>query len=231
MFRCRDDYTSDVAYEQQEYTVILGDLIRSRRQKRRQQFAKELSVVLGRVRKHFSPQIYAPLVQTQGIDTLSGVLKQPQVSYRVCREINEQLLPNAFRFAIVQGRLDVGLRSRDASRIDGPAFHAAADLIERAKNEGHHYVFNLGRFAESDRVLTALANLVHVSRARWTKRQRDIIDLYRKLGNQNATGAKLGITQQAVSDALSKASYKEVAHAEEVIESILGAIPDKSSAL
>lgn len=170
----------------------------------------------------FSDTFHAPLVQTQGIDTLSGVLKRPDMSYRICRMVNEGIWPDAFRFAIVRGHLDVAIRSRDAARIDGPAFHTAADLIERAKRENLYYAFQSATEPdESDMLLTQLASVLHMSRARWTSRQRSIIELYEKLGSQNAVAGRLHISQQAVSDALVKSCYREISRADEAVTSAL----------
>jgi hypothetical protein len=214
--------------KQREYTVIVGDLIRSRRDSDRKRLARAVPLALSQANRVFSDEFYAPLVQTQGIDTISGVLKRPGTSYKICRSVNERILPNAFRFAVACGRLDVGLGSRDAAKIDGPAFHVAADLVERAKQQNLYYAFALGEESgELETLLTVLASVIHIARGTWTTRQRRVVKLYEELGTQKAVARKLGITQQAVSDALVKSSHKELVRAEEVVTLVLGRARNK----
>jgi hypothetical protein len=214
--------------KQREYTVIVGDLVRSRRDSDRKRLARVIPLALSHANRVFSGEFHAPLVQTQGIDAVSGVLKRPSMSYKICRGVNERILPNAFRFAVACGRLDVGLGSRDAAKIDGPAFHVAADLVERAKQQNLYYAFALGdESGELETLLTVLASVIHIARGTWTTRQRRVVKLYEELGTQKAVARKLGITQQAVSDALVKSSHKELVRAEEVVTLVLGRARNK----
>ena len=66
-----------------------------------------------------------------------------------------------------------------------------------------------------------MTNLIQVMRSEWTDRQRQVIELYEKSENQKATATLLGITQQAVSDALQKAHREQVKRAEESVNATL----------
>jgi hypothetical protein len=203
-------------------TVIMGDLVDSRRLRHRAQFSRTIQSVIGRFAREFQEEFHAPFVLTRGIDELSGVLKRSRLSYRFCRLINDALEGPLFRFAIVRGVLDVGVASRNPNRMDGPAFHRAADLITIAKQENRYYCFHLGLPGEDfDRWFNELAALVHVVRSGWTTHQRRVVETYERLETQEAVAKKLSITQQAVSDALRQASWKEVARADALINSAL----------
>jgi predicted DNA-binding protein YlxM (UPF0122 family) len=106
--------------------------------------------------------------------------------------------------------------------MDGPAFHTASDMIQRAKKENLYYCFNIGfQFAELDQWLTELTNLLHILRNGWSNHQRRVVQFYEKFGSQKAVAKELGITQQAVSDALRQAHWKELNRVEKMIDEVL----------
>ncbi|MCK4404780.1 MAG: hypothetical protein KAW02_06780 [candidate division Zixibacteria bacterium] len=204
------------------FTIIVGDLVGSRNVSGRQPLSHKIRLVIDHITKEFRKEFYAPLALTRGIDELSGVLKRPNMSYRICRHLNEGVYPHLFRFAVVRGTLDIAITSKDARRMDGPAFHTGADMIQRAKKKNLYYCFNLGfQFEEFNLWLTELANLLHILRSGWTKHQRRVVQFYERFGNQKAVAKELGITQQAVSDSLRQAHWKELKRVETIIDGVL----------
>jgi predicted transcriptional regulator len=203
------------------FTVIVGDLVGSRKISDRRSLARKIRSVINRINKEFQKEFYAPLT-LKGMDELSGILKQTRMSYRICRHLNEKLYPHLFRFAIVTGVLDIALDTKDARTMDGPAFHRSADMIRIAKKEDLYYCFDLKLpLEELNQCLNELTNMIHLIRADWTKHQRLVVDLYQKRGNQKKVAKRLGITQQAVSDAIQQAHWKELKRVEEFIDRIL----------
>lgn len=208
--------------ESRIFTIIVGDLVGSRRNSDRQELARKIPLLIYDISKEYGKEFYVPLIQTRGIDEISGVLKQSSMSYRICRLINEGLYPNVFRFAVVRGTLDIAVSFKDIRRMDGPAFHTAADTIKRAKKEKLYYCFNLGpRFAELNLLINELTNLLHILRSDWSNHQRRVVQFYEKFGSQKAVAKKLGITQQAISHALRQARWKKLKRAENMIDRIL----------
>jgi len=204
------------------FTVITGDLVRSRESSGRQQLSRKIRLLIDHLSREFRKEFSAPLILTRGIDELSGVLKRSNMSYRICRLLNEGVYPHLFRFAVVRGTLDVDISSKNARRMDGPAFHTAADMIQRAKKENLYYCFNLGfQFTEFDPWLNELANLLHILRSGWSSHQLRVVQFYEKFGSQKSVAKELGITQQAVSDALRQAHWKEVKRVENMIDEVL----------
>ncbi len=204
------------------FTVVVGDLVRSRDIKDRSGFSRRIRSSLGSVSKRFKRELYAPLVLTRGIDELSGVLGHPAVAYRICKTLNEEMHPQLIRFAVVRGHLDVGVRTRDARKMDGPAFHQAAELVLAGKRYGRLYSFRIGGpCPNDDACLTELANLIHLMQDGWSDHQREVVRLYERLGRQEAVADRLKISQQAVSDALRLARWKELTRAEKSVELIL----------
>lgn len=215
-------YTCIMKSKTRIYTVIVGDLVGSRSISGREVVSHRIKSIIDRINEDFKKEFYAPLTLTLGMDELSGVLKRENMSYRICRLINEQVHPYLFRFAIAKGAVDVGVSSKDARKMDGPAFHTSASMIQHAKRENLYYCFNLGsRDKELDSLLNGLANILHLLRSSWTEHQRHVVELYEKLQSQKAVARKMEITQQAVSDALIQAHWKELNRAEITIDEIL----------
>ncbi len=204
------------------FTVIIGDLVSSRTIGDRSELSIRIQSVIESVALKFKDAFYAPLVPTRGMDEYSGVLKSPKMGYQVCQFINSELYPHSFRFAVVRNVLDVNIAAKDARLMDGSAFHIAADLMLQAKKENLYYCFHLG-FADEDfnLLLNKLVSFIHIIRSGWTSHQRGVIKLYESLENQGAVAKKLCISQQAVSDALKQAHWKEVSRAEGKINQIL----------
>ena len=222
VFLRTSSYTCVVKTKARLYTIIVGDLVGSRRSSSRQALSQRIRLTADHLAQEYKEEFHAPLVLTKGIDELSGVLKRANMSYRICRLLNEGIYPAHFRFAIVRGLIDIGLNSKDAARMDGAAFHTAADLVRRAKKESLPYSFRLGlQSPELDILLTELADLLHILRSGWSAHQREVVQYYEKYGNQAAVAKWLGISQQAVSDALRQANWRQVNRAEKLIDGIL----------
>ena len=217
-----NSYTCAVKTKARLYTIIVGDLVGSRRSSSRQALSQRIHLTVDHLAQEYKEELHAPLVLTKGIDEISGVLKRVTMGYRICRLLNEGIYPAQFRFAIVRGPIDIGVNSKDAARMDGAAFHMAADLIRRAKKESLFYSFRLGLHSpELDGLLTELANVLHTLRSEWSAHQREVVQHYEKYDNQAAVAKQLGITQQAVSDALRQANWKQVDRAEKLIDGVL----------
>jgi hypothetical protein len=175
----------------------------------------------------FSSEFAAPIKLTKGIDEMSGVLQSPKPAYQICRAINDDLYPHRFRFVVVRGHLDIGIKSGDASLMDGPAFHLASKLLGEAKQRKYIYFFDMGLSKKQESInewLTVTANLAETIVSQRSRRQREIVALYDELGVQEEVAGRLGITQQAVSDALLHANWNAVNEAERVIDRALADI-------
>jgi len=67
-------------------------------------------------------------------------------------------------------------------------------------------------------------NLLFGLKADWTDRQRRVVDAYRTAGSQSAAAAGLGVSQAAVSQALSRADYATVREIETRLRRTLRAV-------
>jgi hypothetical protein len=210
-----------------DFAAVLGDLIGSRKIPGRKSVSKNIASALRKIQSEFREQMTAPLKLTQGMDEISGLFKNPNAAFRASWTLNNHIYPHQFRIAISLGKIDIGLSSKDAGQMDGPAFHQASKLIEVAKLEKKYYIIDLGSSEELknySKLITETANLIVIISNARSKHQREIVMEYDKLLNQKKVAKKLSITQQAVSDALRKANWKETNEAERVINRILESV-------
>lgn len=203
-------------------TVIVGDLVGSRKVRNRAELSRAVLRAIVQIDEAFRDAFHAPAELTRGVDEISAVLYDPGLSYRICTHLNEELHPHELRFAVVRGLIDVNVSSGDASSMDGPAFHRAADLVERAREKNRAILFDLGLKPPAlEEALNEVVNLCHVLRRSWTDRQREAVTLYRRLGRQDLVAERLGVTQPGISRLLSKAHWTEIRHAETWIDTVL----------
>jgi hypothetical protein len=205
------------------FTAVTGDMVRSRKAPQRPALAKRLDAALRELGRYFAEDWIAPLKVTRGIDELSGVLRSTERAFDVAARLNRLVWPQRFRFGVAQGEIDIGLETKDAGAMDGPAFHEAAKELDRAHKEGLPLAVNLVGWTPGEiRVLEALARTHSVIVGRWSRAQWIAVCETETVGTQSRAASRLQITQQAVSEALKSASWKEVAVAEEAARRWLG---------
>lgn len=201
--------------------------MQSRSVKDRQRLSRRIKRSLIKVQSVVGGEVIAPLRFALGMDEISGVFKRPGSSYLACRILNDLIYPNQFRFAIVREAIDIGISTKDSSSMDGPAFHIASSLMTQGKRNDRYYMFHLGprdSAGKFDEWLIELSNLAAVLTDTWSHHQRDIISKYEKFGKQKIVAKKLGITQQAVSDALKKANWQSIKSAHKLIDGFLAGL-------
>lgn len=201
---------------------MVADLVASRQSPRREELARTVPEFLEDLAERYKADFYAPLMPSRGIDELSGVLTHPRSSYRICLELNEAVHPASFRFAVATGRLDVGLDTGVATKMDGPAFHTASDLMETAKKKDRAYLFYIESLEKhAERLLNEVAHLASLIPLNWSERDREIGALYRALGTQKEVAARLQTTQQAISKTLKNMRWHEYQEANQAINNTL----------
>ncbi|MDP3105157.1 MAG: SatD family protein [Candidatus Methanoperedens sp.] len=213
-----------------KFYVMLGDVIASRRIKNRGAFQRKLEKTCANVNLNFVDDIYADFNFLKGIDEIGGVLTNINSVYKIMNTFLEQCYPDSIRFVLVFDYIDIAVESHEVSRMDGPAFHKASDMLKDLK--GSRLIFKMSIGDEiMDKILAGETNLLFLLKKDWSPRQRMIINEYRKMGNQNMVANALGITQQAVSKALNRSMWKEFSGIEEdlnyVLEYYSPSLPEK----
>jgi len=161
----------------------------------------------------------------RGVEEIGGVLTDPERSYRALREITETVLPAEMRFAVVHGRIDVGLATEAVSRMDGPAFQEAHRLLrERASDE------RAVAFADPDvepwirTVLADQIQLLQTVKRGWTAHQAELVRAYRREERMQAIADERDVSVQTVSQTLARANAKQIMAVESNLETALSAV-------
>ena len=202
--------------------VLVGDMIHSRAIRERRKMAQRVEAQIRLVNRRWRGAWVAPLTTTRGMDEFSGVLRDARPAFDIVVFLNAALHPARFRSALASGAVDVAPESGDAAAMDGPAFHRAADALAQAQRRGLPFATAIeGQPREACGLVEATARLHDVISASWTNREAEAVHLYRLVGTQAAVARKLRITQQAVSDALSRARFSDLTVAEDAIRAWL----------
>ena len=203
--------------------VLLGDVVSSRDIDERPDFGTALADACAAVSERHADAFAAPLEPLKGVDEVGGVLADPAPLYDILDSLRERLHPQELRVAVAAGRVDVGLETGDVSRMDGPAFHRADELLSGLGASSLRVAFDFER-APLDAALADEVNLLFLLKRRWTDRQRDVVRAYRDTESQDAAADHLGVSQPAVSQALSRASWPAVREIEGRLRSTFEAV-------
>ena len=197
--------------------VLLADIVDSRKIVDRDGFRTELSDACELLTDNWASNFDAEVKPIKGVDEIAGVLCDPAPIYEILDFLRKRLHPQTFRVAVAVGEIDVGLDSEDVSQMDGSAFHRADELLSGLQGPPLCVAFDF-QDAPIDGALADEVNLLFLLKSRWTDHQRRVVDAYRETGSQSEAAETLGISQAAVSQALSRASYSAVREVEDNVK-------------
>ena len=199
--------------------VVLGDVVHSRKISDDRRVQELLLEVCREVNRKFKGQILADFRILKGIDEIGGVLREGEGILEIVQMFWERLYPVTLRLAVVYGKIDVGVETRDISLMSGPAIIRASQSIEALKKAD--LVFHLEvSDPVVDQALSGFMNALFLIQQGWTPRERRVFQLQRRLKNQRSVAQRLGITQQAVSKILSRIHWRAVLALEHQAQSL-----------
>jgi hypothetical protein len=175
-----------------------------------------------RFNARFAAVLRLPFVRTAG-DEMQAVLSDPAALSDL---LDDALDGQAWWIGVGIGQITrLGRSSRESA---GPAFKAARDAIDAAKRDrGAPGPAVRGAPAELAESLQAASAGIAFIRAKRTDRQREVVAATRGAAAQRAAAEQLGITHQAVSDALRAAGYD----AEQQLRKLVGRLAAQATAL
>jgi predicted DNA-binding protein YlxM (UPF0122 family) len=202
--------------------VVLGDVVSSQKIELRERLQRSLEDACRRVNTTYPQDIRADFKLLKGTDELGGVLSNIGNLFAILATLEDYIFPEQIRFAVTFGEVDLGLDSRDISKMDGPAFHRAARNMSELK-ETELFL----RFSAEDPILDSAIegeiNLIFIIRQSWTDRQHEIVKAYEELQSHSKVADKLGVTHQTVSSTLKRAKWRSLHHIEKTLnEALLG---------
>ena len=196
--------------------VLLGDVVNSRGIKDRQRFEKRLRIALDKIMRIYGKSFRVPVKNWKGIDEVAAVLNKAGDVYRIMDTMNDALVPEKIRFVLVKGELDVIPKNKDVSQLDGQVFHVAASLMATIKKEKRLFLCDTGN-PLADMALDTQINALFLLKTSWTQKQRNIFNMYFKIGSQDSVAKKLKVTQQSVSKTLNAIAAIQVAALEDKV--------------
>jgi hypothetical protein len=197
--------------------ALIGDIVSSRDLPDRAGVQRRLQAELRRLNDELGPALTAPLKLTAG-DEVQGLLGPPERVVDILLAVAEGLHPARLVWGLGRGTLDTDL-SDDVSVLDGPCLHRARDAVEAAKSGGR-WLVTRGLPEPHGRVLEALMDLLAAIRSGWTETRARYVREARGR-QQQEVAARLGVSKQAVHQALAAAHFAPVLEAEAAARDLL----------
>lgn len=194
---------------EKELYVLQGDVVDSRKLNQREYFQKKLNQTCDTVNHRYKTDLYADMKIIKGADEIGCVLKTVENVYSILDFIWGEIHPQKMRFVLVRGLIDTSLYLKDVTQMDGPAFHQASNMMNSLKKSGLLFEMALGDDL-TDATIAGEINLIILIKNSWSSHRREIIELYKKEGNQKGVADKMGISQQAVSKNLKESMWNKV---------------------
>jgi len=208
----------------EKFYVALGDVYSSRSISQSKKFLNTLETICKKINEEYADDIFGNFKILKGIDEIGGVLSDIRHLYEIITKIQDVIYPQFMRFVVVYDVVDNPLGYRNVAKMSGPAFHKAADLMNKLKLSD--LTFDASLYNESrDRFLIDVMNLILSLKRDWSSVKRQIFEEYRKTRNQYIVAEKLGITQQAVSKNLFHMKWKEIEEVEKRLKDLLKEYP------
>ncbi len=188
---------------EQKYIAVIGDLIGSRQLPERDKVQVRLNYFLVKINSHFTDLIAADFANTIG-DEFQGLVKRDFPLQEFLQFFHQHFgWKIKTRFGIGLGDLTTTIKNT-AIGLDGACFYHARTALQQAKDQSKFLTF---AGFEMNLALTALFDLVFQIESKWSQRQKEIIVLYREVGDQSAIARQLQVTKQSVFDTIKAAKY------------------------
>lgn len=217
------------SYEYKDYTVIIGDIIDSKKIDDRKQIQTTFKTVLQNINQKYADDIASQFTITLG-DEFQGLLKNQNHVIKIITEIEMAIAPIKMRFGIGIGKVSTAINFEFSSEIDGPAYHRARAMIDELKVSESQYSKRRANILlasqdtnnEVDQLLNSILSICTALKSKWTNRQWEVIEAYLVNDeNQYRAAEKLGIGQSSVSKALNASEFASYQAAMDTVNAFL----------
>lgn len=200
------------------YCAIIGDIVNSKKIPNRQEIQDLFFSVLMEINMEFDNNIASDFTITLG-DEFQGLISKPSLSYEIIKKIKQKMSPIDLVFGVGIGGMSTRIQKAISIGSDGPAYHYARNMVEKAKKKRPSIRYYSG--GTSDELINGLLYFTESCINSRTAKQVEAVKLYDELKSQKEVANRLNKTQGAISGILLNAFYYEVANAEEEIRLFL----------
>lgn len=197
------------------YCAIIGDIVNSKKIPNRQEIQDLFANVLNEINMEFSKHIASNFTITLG-DEFQGLIYKPAYSYEIIKKIKQKMSPIELVFGVGIGEMKTKIDRTISIGSDGPAYHFARNMVEKAKKKRPSIMYYSGM--SSDELINGLLYFAESCINSRTAKQIEVVKLYDELKSQKEVANRLNKTQATISTLLINAFYHEVANAEEKIK-------------
>jgi len=203
--------------EEPVYFALIGDVVGSRDLPNRAEVQRQLQATVRGLNRRLGDHVAVPLRLTAG-DEVQGLLGRPEAVVEIMVSLADDLHPAQMVWGLGKGTLDTD-PSDDIAVLDGPCLHRAREAVESAKSGGRWLVAD-GVEEPHGRVLGSVMTLIAAIRSGWTDTRMRYVREARGR-QQQEVAALLGVSKQAVSQALRAADFATVVDAEAAARDLL----------
>lgn len=217
------------SYEYTDYTVIIGDIIDSKKITNREQIQAQFKKMLDEINQQYAEDIASKFTITLG-DEFQGLLKNRNNVVKIITDIEMALAPIRLRFGVGIGEVSTAIDFEATTEIDGPAYHRARAMIDElavserqySKRQANILIASEDSNQEIDQLLNAILSVCTALKSKWTVRQWEVVEAYlQNEENQYQAAEQLGIGQSSVSKALNAAEFVTYHSAMETVSAFL----------
>jgi hypothetical protein len=173
--------------------VLIGDLISSRKIKKREEAQKNLLKIFNKLNKN-EQEIASPLTITLG-DEFQAVYAKANPIFNHIWQIILALYPEKIRFSLGVGEINTKINRKQAIGMDGPAFYNARKGLNELKHSP--FIFNITADSEIGLIRQSLFLVSHFSYD-WKETRLKVLTLMNENTSVNEIAARLQITDKAV---------------------------------
>ncbi len=178
-----------------EKITLIGDIVSSRRIKKRQQIQNNLNKVFKKINER-GEYISSPLTITLG-DEFQAVYNKADFIFKHIWQIILSIYPEKVRFSIGLGEITTALNPVQAIGMDGPAFYNARKGLDEIKQTYFQFNVTGNERTNLELIKQSLFLLSHIS-YNWKETRLIILSMMYDNFSVNEIAKKIKITDKAV---------------------------------
>lgn len=215
-----------MANEDTNYTVIIGDISRSKQLSGKHRFQTQLFIksAIVQINEEYEEIIEAPLTITKG-DEFQGLFSDISNAFKIALAVERLIFPVQVKFGFGVGTI-YKMGGKLPIEMDGPAFHYSNSALQYAKKRK---IFSSlkSNVPEVDILVNTIFKLITAIKYRWNERHYKLFWRYKDLGTYRKVAELENITPQAVCDILKNTRALDVMSAEEDLAKFFDSIYKK----